>query len=227
MLDRALRMMDVDNANKCLTVYRGQGMDKNTFQKMRGNMDGLISFNGFLSTSKKHSTSLKFAKRAINNTELVGVLFVMNIDPQVSSTPFAFVGDVGYYGATEEEVLFSMHTVFRIGQVIPIGENNRLIQVQLSLANDKVNNLFDYIREKTLPDSNGRYQNLPKPKKVFETLLEEEPDEIEKAFIYRQLAVTKDQLGEYAEAIQYYEKSIDIEMKRLVPVITWDSFILT
>ena len=74
------QQVDSDSANQCFTVYRGQGMDKDAFEKMVTNEGGLMSFNCFLSTSKTHSTSLKFAQRALSDAQLVGVLFFMNID---------------------------------------------------------------------------------------------------------------------------------------------------
>ena len=256
MLNRVLRVMDVDvmiemgffiadlhrhieqlhqrqfggdDANQRLTVYRGQGMANDAFQKMATNMGGLISFNGFLSTSRKHSTSLRFAEQALKNADLVGVLFVMDIDPKVSSAPFASVADVGYYGDEEQEVLFSMHTVFRIGQVTSIGENNRLVQVQLTLASDKDNDLCDlisYIRKQTFPDSIEWYRlgtilrlmgEDAKSQKLFERILEHEPQEIRQAPMYSQLGLIKAKLGEYEEAIIYHKKSIEIEVKQIPP----------
>ncbi|CAF1354908.1 unnamed protein product [Rotaria sordida] len=52
---------------------------------------GLISFNNFLSTSKKREVSLGFAQHAATNPDLVGILFIMQIDPTQSTTPFASI----------------------------------------------------------------------------------------------------------------------------------------
>ena len=41
----------------------------------------------------------------------------MTIDPAQSTTPFASIIDVSYFRGQEDEVLFSMHTVFRIGTI--------------------------------------------------------------------------------------------------------------
>lgn len=115
MLNRALRILDVDliiklgffindlhrqierlhfkqfvkhGFNKHFTVYRGQGMIRDDFEKMLANKGGLLSFNSFLSTSRNRSTSFDFARRALADAQLMGVLFIMNIDPSRSSTPF-------------------------------------------------------------------------------------------------------------------------------------------
>ena len=171
MLNRALRVMDVDlmvmigffiadlhrhieqlhqkqfggdHSRQPFIVYRGQGMEKDAFQKIVANKDGLISFNSFLSASKNRSTSLEFAERALANEQLVGVLFIMSIDPKRFSTPFVSVVDVGYYEDEEDKILFSMHSIFRIGEIIPIDDNARFVQVQLTLVTFHFDYEFEY-----------------------------------------------------------------------------------
>ncbi|CAF3972760.1 unnamed protein product, partial [Rotaria sp. Silwood1] len=73
------------------TVYRGQGLSKIDFEQMSKTKGGLISFNNFLSTSKKREVSLDFAQHAATNPDLVGILFIMQIDPAQSTTPFASI----------------------------------------------------------------------------------------------------------------------------------------
>ena len=60
-----------DSAKQRFTVYRGQGMDNEAFRKIVSNMGGLISFNNFLSTSRDQSTSLKLARQALANVQIV------------------------------------------------------------------------------------------------------------------------------------------------------------
>ena len=210
-----------------LTVYRGQGMTNEAYEKMLASKDGLISFNSFLSTSKDGSTSLDFARRALTDDRMMGVLFVMNIDPARSSIPFASVVDVSYFGKKEDEVLFSMHAVFRIGEITPIDGNARLIQVQLNLASDQDNDLrqlFDYIRKESSPDDKGWYRlglvlgrmgEFAKAHQVLEILLRQTTEENAKASIYGQLGIMKAELGDNIEAIAYSEKSIEIEEKQI------------
>jgi tetratricopeptide (TPR) repeat protein len=253
MLNRALRLMDADliiklgffisdlhrqienlhkeqfdgsSSIKSFSVYRGQGMTKEQFEKMTTNKGGLLSFNCFLSTSRDHNVSLDFAQRTATNPDMVGVLFVMTIDPAKSTTPFASIIDVGCYGDQEAEVLFSMHTVFRIGDITPTGENHCLFRVELTLTSDNdkdFRRLTDRIREETFPDSTGWYRSglvllkIGQPEKaqqVYEILLKQETDESRKAPIYNQLGWVKYERGEYEEAIRFYEKSIKIEEKR-------------
>ena len=94
-----------DSSRKSFTVYRGQGLSKTDFEQLTKTKGGLISFNNFLSTSKDRNVSLVFADQAAINPDLVGILFIMKIDPTKSTTPFASISGVSYF-PKEDEVLF-------------------------------------------------------------------------------------------------------------------------
>jgi tetratricopeptide (TPR) repeat protein len=188
---------------------------------------GLMSFNNFLSTSKDRGVSLDFARRALPNSDMVGILFVMTIDPAISTTPFASIVDVSYFQDNEDEVLFSMNTVFRIGEIQPMGENHRLIQVELTLTSDNDKDLrllTDRIREETFPTEEGwrrlglllnKMGQSAKAQQVYETLLEQTRDESEKGNTYERLGLAKYNQGEYKEALAFYEKSLLIRQQSL------------
>ena len=253
MLNRALRMMNADlmvklgffisdlhcqiqelhreefgnhGSKQKFTVYRGQCMESKDFEKMATSKDGLISFNCFLSTSRDREVSLVFAESALSNLQLMGVLFVMTIDPALPDTPFASVDKVGAMGNQEDEVLFSMNTVFRIGQIEQLGDHPRLFRVELSMISEKDNDLrqlMDRIREETFPKEDGwsrlgavlwKMGESTKAQQVFEVLLQQTTDESARGPIYHQLGVMATDLGQYNEAIGYYEKSIRIEEKQ-------------
>jgi Tfp pilus assembly protein PilF len=181
-----------------------------------------MSFNNFLSTSKKCNVSLAFAYGALPNPEMVGVLFVMTIDPSKSTIPFASITNVSYFKEKEDEVLFSMHTVFRIGEITLMDGNSRLFQVELTLTSDNDNDLrvfTDHIRKETYASEQGWYQlssvllkmgQFDKAEQVYETLLRQTTDEDKKAPIYGQLGWTKYDQGEYTEALKFYEKALEI-----------------
>lgn len=116
------------------TVYRGQGLSSSDFEKLQKTKGGLVSFNNFLSTSKDQEVSLGFAHAALTLTDMVGILFKIIIDPSTSSTPFASITEVSCF--QEEEILFSMHTVFRIGEITKIDSYSSLYQVELKLTTD-------------------------------------------------------------------------------------------
>jgi tetratricopeptide (TPR) repeat protein len=254
MLNRALRISDVDiiikmglfigdlhrqietlhkeqfsgqQARKTFTVYRGQGLSKTDFDQLTNMKGGLISFNNFLSTSKDRNVSLGFARKALADPDSVGILFVMTIDPSQSTTPFASINHVSFFKDKVDEVLFSMHTVFRIGSIKPMGENQRLVQMDLTLTGNSDKDLqvlIDRIRAETLPDAKGWYRlskllnkmgQFRKAEEVYAAMLEQSTDESEKGNIYYQLGSIKIDQGEYEEAITFYEKSLEISRKTL------------
>jgi hypothetical protein len=187
MLNRALRVMDVDliikmgffirdlhqhivalhseqygaqNYSESFTVYRGQGLSRTDFEQLTKTHGGLLAFNNFLSTSGNRNVSLDFARRTMATSSLVGVLFVMTVDPSIRATPFANVSNSSIY-EIEKEILFSMHSVFRIGQVKQLDGNSRLWQVDLILTSDndpQLHALMDHIRKETFPHATGWYR---------------------------------------------------------------------
>jgi tetratricopeptide (TPR) repeat protein len=207
------------------TVYRGQGMSKADFDRMTKSKGGLMSFNNFLSTSKKYDVSFLFADSNQGNLDLVGILFVMTIDSSKLTTPFTSITENGFYGNSEDEVLFSMHTIFRIHDIKPMNENHRLFQVDLTLTSDEdqdLRALTDFIRKEIPSDIEGWRRlggllltlGLPeKAQQLYQLLLEEATDEIEVSAIYNQLGTAKSQLGDYKEAIEFYKKSLEIDQK--------------
>jgi hypothetical protein len=216
------------SSRNSFTVYRDPGLLKTDFEQMKKTKGGLISFNNFLSTSKDRAVSLFFAESNQSNPDLLGILFVMTIDPSISSAPFALINGVSHF-ETEDEVLFSMHTVFRICDIKPMGENHRLFQVELTLTMDNDNDLCvltNRIREETSPNANGwsrlgsvllKMGHTNKAEEIYQILVEQITNESEKAPIYHQLGCAKADQGEHKEAITFYEKAVEIDKKILPP----------
>jgi tetratricopeptide (TPR) repeat protein len=208
-------------------VYRGQGLSTADFDKLQKTKGGLMSFNNFLSTSKVREVSLGFAKRASRKTDMVGILFQMSIDPSVSSAPFAAIRDVSYFMA-EEEILFSMHTVFRIGEITKLDKNNPLYQVELKLTADDDEQLRT-LTERIGKEAAGRtgWQRLgglllklnqfDKAEELYKVLLEQTSDESEKALYYTNLGYVKHHQGDYEKAICNYEQGLEIYQKNRPP----------
>ncbi len=210
---------------KSFTVYRGQGLLKTDFEKLVKSKGGLMSFNNFLSTSTQQEVSLGFAKTALTNTNMVGILFRMTIDPLVSSTPFASIREVSYF-QTEEEILFSMHSIFRIDEINKIDNNKSLYQVDLRFTADddqQLHILTERIRKGVTGETGWRrlgqllikLDQLNKAEELYNVLLEQTSDESEKALYYNQLGFIKDAQGDYEKAIEYYENAFEMWEKTL------------
>ncbi|CAF1452643.1 unnamed protein product [Adineta steineri] len=210
------------NHSTSFVVYHGQGLSLIDFDKLMETQGGLLSFNTFLSTSLVQSVAFLYAESNSSSSDLVGVLFKITVDPSISSTPFCNTTNVGYYGDAEEEILFAMHSVFRIGEIRLLNENNRLLQVDLMQTSDndpELNALTERIREETFPGQEEWYRlgqvlikvgEFSKAQQVYDELLNQTSDLSQMAGIYFHLGWIKDNQEEFKEAIGFYEKLIEI-----------------
>ena len=210
--------------NTLFTVYRGQRLSIEDFEKLDRSKGGLISFNNFLSTSKNQDISLTFAKCTWSRRQTVGVLFQMSINPAMSSTPFAMINKLSYIDV-EEEILFSMHSIFRIGEIEILDKDSRLYRVTLTLTNDndgELHILTKRIREETNLTAKGWYRlgelllklgYFNKAEELYSAVLEETADDKDRGDIFYQLGRIKNRQGDYEKAIAFYQKELEIDQK--------------
>ena len=248
MLNRALRVQDMEiiikmgfflrdvhqhleklhskiDRHNLITVYRGKTMPNADFEEIKDKKDGLLAFNTFLSTSLNERVSLEFAQKSLHRPDSVAVLFQITIDPSILSTPFAPIKSVSAI-PTEDEVLFTMNTVFRIGRIIQA--EDRLWRVELTSTKDddqELKRLTEHIR-KQISGSN-RWQQLgyllfkmghfDKAEEIFKILIEETFKDDEKLHppVFNYLGEIKCSKGNYKEALEFYQKSLEIQQKYL------------
>ncbi|CAF0896324.1 unnamed protein product [Adineta ricciae] len=201
------------------TVYRGQGLSHTDFEELRNTIGGLMSFNSFFSTSRKRDISSLYAESNANNPKLVGILFTIQVDPSQSTAPFALVGNHGLF-LQENEVLFSMHTAFRIHHIKIISTDRPLYEVNISLtldSDEELRTLTDHIRRESHLDGKGwtRLGQLliqlgqhNKAKAIYDTLLNQTSDDSDEGLIYHQLGRVRYEQGLFQEAITFYAKSL-------------------
>ena len=164
----------------------------------------------------------------IKNPENVGVLFIMTIDPEKvsisSTTPFALI-DHESAVPTEQDILFSMHAVFRVENIQQMKDKKRIYEVQLTLTDDndpQLTGLTQRMREELVGvgwhrmgqlmlkvgDFNGAEQ-------LYMELLKNTDNERTRSVYFDRLARAKINQGEYKEAVKYLEKSIEIGERTL------------
>ncbi|CAF1136919.1 unnamed protein product [Adineta steineri] len=210
---------------KSFIVYRGQGLSNSNFEKLKKTKGGLLSFNNFLSTSTNQDIPLIFALSALGNADMVGILFVMSVDPNVKSAPFSSIKELSYF-REEDEILFSMHTVFRVNTIKPMDNNNQIYQVELQLTSDddqQLRLLTDWMREEAgsstgwrrLGDLLLKMGQLDKIEELYNVLLGQTSDESEKQHYYNQLGCAHCGQGDYDEAIWYFKKATEIQQNSL------------
>jgi len=218
-----LHLQSNDDDDRTFTVYRGQGISSIEFEKISKSEGGLLSFNNFLSTSLNRQVSLAFANSSRDNPHLTGILFHMEIDPRISSAPFASLDNISNF-PHEQEVLFSMHTVFRIGDMKQI--DDRLWEVNLTLTSDndeRLTRLTEHMREeiggKTGWDQLGslmyKMGEFDKTEEIYKTLLETTSDnDLDRlAFLHQEIGRALFNTGDLPRALSYYERTVEIQQK--------------
>ncbi|CAF0833286.1 unnamed protein product [Rotaria sordida] len=198
-----------------LTLFRGQGMKIEYFEELKQNQGGLISFNGFLSTSTKQNVAYEFAQRSLSNGFPIAVLFRMQIDPTNNSCPYASL-EKRSFNQAEYEILFSFKAIFHIESIEQI-ENN-IWQVDLTLINEKENLISHYIHIE-----HNKFNHLIDYEKLGELLIE--MNEFDKAkdlyeinvpdisdpkytYVYNQLGLIYTNLKNYKQALLCYNLSL-------------------
>ncbi|CAF1249930.1 unnamed protein product [Rotaria sp. Silwood1] len=213
------------NPTNKMIIYRGQGISNDEFEKLRKNIGGLLSFNNFLSTSIDQDVSLAFGSSARDDPNLTGVLFRIEIDPSISIVPFAQLDDISFYSNFEREILFSMHTIFRISSVMEI--ENRLWQIDLKLTdnNDEQLKLVTECIRNEIGDGTGwvrmaglllKMGKFDQASTIYNTLLKAIPNNTQNELqtsipaILNNTAVVHVSLGAYETAHSFYEGILEI-----------------
>ncbi|CAF3752387.1 unnamed protein product [Rotaria sp. Silwood1] len=242
MINRVLRLQDIDAIiqtrffiqdlhqqierlyeppSKKLTLYRGQGLSYGDFQQLRQLKGGLYSFHYFLSTTMDRDTALTFAQSARQDSRLIGIIYHINIDPvSLKSALFASLDNESYY-KVENEFLFTMYTIFRVGEIIQL--EPELWQVELSLTSDNdkdLKKLTEDIRQATQGSTGwsrlgkmlltmGKFD---KAEKVLQILINKssEDDLEELGHLYHLMGLVKENKKEYDQAMVFYEKVLNI-----------------
>ena len=251
MLNKALRMQEIDiilkmgffirdlhqqieqlssnvSCSNQVILYRGQGMNNIDFEKLRKSKGGLLSFNNFLSTSLNSNLASLYADSARQNPDLTGVRFEIEIDPSMATIPFARVHERSYYEEAEQEILFSMHSVFRIGEMNEIEE--RLWHLKLILTNDDdedLRYLAEFMRNDIDDETEwNRLINLmlkmgefSKAEEIYRAIKEPTPttDAMEDVNFQKAMGFISSQKGDNKVALEFYEKALQHQQQSLPP----------
>lgn len=213
-----LQAISKPKSNK-LTLFRGQCMSKNDFEKLYMNCGGLLSMNTFLSTSEIKETALGFAQESLGNPDTEAVLFQIDVDPmEVFNAPYANIDDFSIYREIQKEYLFSIGTVFRIGLVKKIKDSIWCVQLILMKENDKqLEEITKHMRRQFQGQNiHGNFGKLKKQAEDFYDLAaHEEIDSINDAHELHELGTVHTRSGHLDEALECFEKALEIKRKHV------------
>ncbi|CAF1285630.1 unnamed protein product [Adineta ricciae] len=162
-----------------------------------------------------------FALSASTAPDTIGVLFIMSIDPSISSTPFACIQKYSF-SAEEKEILFSMHAIFRIGNIKKHVRYDQVYEIELQLTADDDQDLrilTDWL-SKDVEDEIGwkrlcnlliKIGQLEKAEEFYNTLIEQTSDVKDLIHYYGQLASIKFQQDDKKMSMSYHMKIKELE----------------
>ncbi|CAF1292548.1 unnamed protein product, partial [Rotaria magnacalcarata] len=141
-----LRPLDRQCSNQPTKVYRSQKMSINEIKILEENQNGLISINNFFSTSKNYVTAEGFVDSG--TYDYPKVVFTINIDSSIGNDQvFATIEDVSDF-SQEEEILFTIGTVFRVDSVEQVTDTYWSVELSLDKKiNVELKHLIDNFEE--------------------------------------------------------------------------------
>ncbi|CAF1429562.1 unnamed protein product [Adineta ricciae] len=203
-----------------LQVYRGQSISVDELRYIKQNIGQFISMQSFLSTSIDRQTGLFFAQaNAHPSIDSEVILFQFNINKHMSNTKaYANIKNLSYF-PEEDEVLINLGSIFKIDQ-IEYDENEQIWIGILSLCSEnqyELKELMEQMKDEIdagigslgwLLYNQGEYE---KAIDYFqEILLESSIDDFDRRQCYRGLGAIHIALQNYDEALENFQKAIEI-----------------
>lgn len=201
-----------------IKLFRGQAMEKDDFDRLRTNEGGLLSISNFLSTSADREVGLRFARDALPDKRKVSVLMEITVDKNMV-VPVANISSLSVY-KTEQEWLFSMGSVFRIGTLKCLPEGIWVVSLTLTADQDEqLNDLREHFK-KSMTDKNiclnfgslmYKLAAWKKSEYFYLKALETEILSQRRAVLFNNLGLVKGELKQYNEALNYFFKSLEFK----------------
>ncbi|CAF3819064.1 unnamed protein product [Adineta steineri] len=225
--------------SEILTLYRGQSMSHEELKSIKEliDTDNLFCTTAFFSTSK----CIEVAKGFIGGMEdcddqRIPILFVITVDT-INLKTVTFVDIEPYFAKKnyeprkEDEILFTIGSIFRITAVERESENSKTWKIYMEATDDgsdMIQRQIDLMKNK-YPNAGinslfGRYlmdmNHLAKAKSYFQMLLHEldspnleQQYRIELIFINNSLGELHMRMTNYEQAYQYFKTAHTIQLK--------------
>ena len=133
-------------SNSTLTVYHGQRMYLNELSKLKANIGHLVSTNAFFSTSLNERIAVIYSEHDAQSDQRESVLIKINVNAPSRHTIYARINNERLsYVPDEDEVLFSLSTVFKVVDVFK--ENDKHYWIVLLQTTDEGWELFNEYKQ--------------------------------------------------------------------------------
>ncbi|CAF3999473.1 unnamed protein product [Adineta steineri] len=211
---------------KALTVYRGQGLTLAELNKLKDNINGRVAMNSFISTSLSSAVAVDFAGNGTGRPLIESVLFEIECPVKLSKQPFVNIQKYSHL-KTENEVLFTIGTIFRIKSVELFTDD--IWFVKLILCEDEINLIKDELIDDlkyemdettdilTLAKFLFEMGDLNKAEEFYTLLFDELPtDHPDVITIKNDLGGIYREKGEYLKALKNHKQALKLQ-KLLIP----------
>jgi tetratricopeptide (TPR) repeat protein len=186
--------------SRTFTVYRGLGMSMKVFDEtIRQEVNSLLAFDTFLSTSLNKEIALGFARNKSNNDD-ESILLEIEIDTDKLERPFADISRLSEFGC-EDEILFSIGTVFRIDHVAEKKTTDGIWLVHLSSINENDKQLKNETKQTQLTLLNFL-------KRVWQAQMKR-GDRRQIAISYINMASIYYKQSQYQKSLELYQKALE------------------
>jgi hypothetical protein len=139
------QLYNQQRSDRSLIVYRGHAhMPIHHLGKIKNNIGSLVSFNGFLSTTTNYDVAVIYA--GLTSAQQVSIIFEIQTNYNFKNVIFADISEVSNM-QDEEEILFSLCSVFRIHSVEEDTQEN-LWKIVLIATDEDILNLREYINQR-------------------------------------------------------------------------------
>ena len=208
-------------------VYLTQHVSHDDFQKIKNIQGNLLSFNNFFVADPKYEASLNSVRAAQRDEAGVRLLFAMKVDSKHPYSPCVSLEKISYSTEQGRFFLFSAHSVFRITEIKLLEEGIYRIDLLLTASKDEqIVSLTHLLREETRTAHNwfklaqlmSTVKDYEHANEVYFALFDySENDPLKMALIYNEVGLLHDEQGDYALALIYYQKAIEIRRQQLPP----------
>ncbi|CAF0909664.1 unnamed protein product [Didymodactylos carnosus] len=209
-------------SRETIFLYRGATMPHAEFEKLKANINHLISINGYFSTSRSRSVAEIYV--GSNTSATNGVLFEIECNAEMNVI-FADISDYSEI-PDEEEVLFDLGAAF---QIISVTQDNQQCPpvwiVKMTASNERQNAVNDFIRQSreevedesspilfgALLNKMGHYEKCIR---YFQNLLRDSTENTNIARIYFHLGDAYDNHDDYDAALEHFETAHEMVRNR-------------
>jgi tetratricopeptide (TPR) repeat protein len=204
------------------TLWRGQTISVAELQQLKVSQEKLVSVNTFFSTTQSSNRAVSFSGQGSGLPQLESVVFQIDVDEKICDTP-AFA-DVTHLSSMphENEILFTMNTVFRL---IDVESWNNIWIVHLILTDasqQKLKELMDHLKkemdEEQIPpllmmgEFLWKMGDFDRANRYYQMMLRELPLEHELiGKVYNNLGLIALEKGDFRLAMRFFEKALHLQ----------------